>query len=95
MKRTIAALLLIAVLALAAPALAENAPMATTPMDGGPLLMSFKVWVLPHSVNGIINSGYYEHFDMLVYLRDGFQALDAVPFQPVVPPIPAAPSSGR
>lgn len=95
MKKKIVLLAIVGVLVLSSVTWADNAPVATTPVDGGPTLISFKVWVLPHTENGVQKSGYYETFDLLVDLSDGFEALDTPPAQPVIAPIPASPSAGK
>lgn len=62
MKKVFVALLL---LVLAYPAFAEEAPIQTK-QEVAPILMPFRVWVLPGWDNGIQTAGHYEYFEMLV-----------------------------
>lgn len=52
-------------LVLAYPAFAEEAPIQAT-QEVAPILMPFRVWVLPGWDNGIQTAGHYEYFEMLV-----------------------------
>jgi hypothetical protein len=61
-KKVFVALLL---LVLAYPAFAEEAPIQTK-QEVAPILMPFRVWVLPGWDNGIQTAGHYEYFEMLV-----------------------------
>ena len=62
MKKVFVVLLL---LVLACPAFAEEAPIQAT-QEVAPILMPFRVWVLPGWDNGIQTAGHYEYFEMLV-----------------------------
>lgn len=62
MKKAFAVLLL---LVLACPAFAEEAPMQAT-QEVAPILMPFRVWVLPGWDNGVMTAGHYEYFEMAV-----------------------------
>ena len=62
MKKVFVALFL---LVLACPAFAEEAPIQTK-QEVAPILMPFRVWVLPGWDNGIQTAGHYEYFEMLV-----------------------------
>ena len=62
MKKVFAILLL---LVLAYPAFADEAPIQTK-QEVSPILMPFRVWVLPGWNNGIQTAGHYEYFEMLV-----------------------------
>jgi len=61
-KKVFVALLL---LVLAYPAFADEAPIQTK-QEVAPILMPFRVWVLPGWDNGIQTAGHYEYFEMLV-----------------------------
>ena len=61
MKKVFVALLL---LVFACPTFAE-APIQTA-QEVAPILMPFRVWVLPGWDNGIQTAGHYEYFEMLV-----------------------------
>ena len=62
MKKVFVALLL---LVLAYPAFADEAPIQTK-QEVAPILMPFRVWVLPGWDNGVQTAGHYEYFEMLV-----------------------------
>ncbi len=62
MKKVFVVLLL---LVLACPAFADEAPIQTK-QEVAPILMPFRVWVLPGWDNGIQTAGHYEYFEMLV-----------------------------
>lgn len=62
MKEVFVMLLL---LVLACPVFAEEAPIQAT-QEVAPILMPFRVWVLPGWDNGVQTAGHYEYFEMLV-----------------------------
>jgi hypothetical protein len=94
-KRVLRLLLcLAAVGVLAGPAAAAQAPIAA--QDGTPpLLMPFKVWVLPRAENGMTIAGHYEYFSLLVNDGDLKVVLDAPAVAPTLPVVPAAPMAGQ
>lgn len=61
MKKVVVLLLLL----LALPAFADEAPIQAM-QEVAPILMPFRVWVLPGWDNGIQTAGHYEYFEMLV-----------------------------
>jgi len=61
-KKVFVALLL---LVFACPTFADEAPIQTR-QEVAPILMPFRVWVLPGWDNGIQTAGHYEYFEMLV-----------------------------
>lgn len=78
MKKVFACLLL---LALACPAFAE-APIQTV-QETAPLLMPFRVWVLPGWNNGVQTAGHYEYFEILIPM-EGLSLASPVT-EPVIP----------
>ena len=79
MKKVLTALLL---LVLICPAFAEEAPIQAT-QESSPVLMSFRVWVLPGWENGVQTAGHYEYFEMLVPM-EGLSLVSPVT-EPVIP----------
>lgn len=47
------------------PAFAEEAPIQAM-RETAPVLMPFRVWVLPGWDNGVQTAGHYEYFEMLI-----------------------------
>lgn len=78
MKKFFACLLL---LVFVCPAFAE-APIQTT-QGVTPILMPFRVWVLPGWDNGVQTAGHYEYFEMLVPM-EGLSLVSPVT-EPVIP----------
>lgn len=78
MKKVLAVLLL---LILAFPAFAE-APIQTT-QETAPVLMPFRVWVLPGWNNGVQTAGHYEYFEMLIPM-EGLSLVSPVT-EPIIP----------
>jgi len=60
-KFLVVVLLLLSVL----PAFAEEAPIQAN-RETSPVLMPFRVWVLPRWDNGVMTAGHYEYFEMLI-----------------------------
>lgn len=79
MKKFFVVLLL---LVLAYPAFADEAPIQTK-QEVAPILMPFRVWVLPGWDNGIQTAGHYEYFEMLVPM-EGLSLVSPVT-EPVIP----------
>jgi len=49
----------------ALPVLGEEAPIQAN-RETAPVLMPFRVWVLPSWDNGVMTAGPYEYFEMLI-----------------------------
>lgn len=58
-------LVLLVLLSCACPVFAEEAPIQAK-TDIAPVLMPFRVWVLPGWDNGVMTAGHYEYFEMAV-----------------------------
>ena len=71
----------------AGQAFAENPPLATH-MEGGPELVSFRVWNFPGVRDGVKVSGYYEYFDMMMDLGNMQSVLDVASPEPVLQAAP-------
>lgn len=77
-KFLVVVLLLLSVL----PAFAEEAPIQAK-TETAPVLMPFRVWVLPSWNNGVMTAGHYEYFEMLVP-AEGLSLVSPV-MSPVIP----------
>lgn len=77
-KFLVVVLLLLSVL----PAFAEEAPIQAN-RETAPVLMPFRVWVLPRWDNGVMTAGHYEYFEMLVP-AEGLSLVSPV-MSPVIP----------
>jgi len=77
-KFLVVVLLLLSVL----PAFAEEAPIQAN-RETAPVLMPFRVWVLPSWNNGVMTAGHYEYFEMLVP-AEGLSLVSPV-MSPVIP----------
>jgi len=64
------------------PAFAEEAPIQAN-RETAPVLMPFRVWVLPSWNNGVMTAGHYEYFEMLVP-AEGLSLVSPV-MSPVIP----------
>jgi hypothetical protein len=80
MKKIFACLLLL--LVSVCPTFAEEAPIQTA-QEVAPILMPFRVWVLPGWNNGVQTAGHYEYFEMLVPI-EGLSLVSPVT-EPVIP----------
>ena len=76
-----------AVMVMAVPAFAENPPLATH-LEGGPELVSFRVWNFPAVRDGVKVSGFYEYFDMMMDLGNQKMVLDTASPEPVLQAAP-------
>jgi len=77
-KFLVVVLLLLSVL----PAFAEEAPIQAN-RETAPVLMPFRVWVLPSWNNGVMTAGHYEYFEMPVP-AEGLSLVSPV-MSPVIP----------
>lgn len=71
----------------AGQAFAENPPLATH-LEGGPELVSFRVWNFPGVRDGVKVSGYYEYFDMMMDLGNMQTVLDVAGPEPALQATP-------
>jgi len=75
-------LVVVLLLLLVFPAFAEEAPIQAN-RETAPVLMPFRVWVLPSWDNGVMTAGHYEYFEMLIP-TEGLSLVSPV-MSPVIP----------
>ena len=75
-------LVLLFLLVFVCPVFAEEAPIQAA-RETAPVLMPFRVWVLPGWDNGVQTVGHYEYFEMLVP-AEGLSLLSPV-MEPSIP----------